>query len=583
MDTSPVARERSPVRSELPIVRTFCLLLGLALAAVGQEPPPSSVPTAPAAAAEVGAPSNAELAEQLRLLRSEVAETRALKAEVQQLRGIVQSMGVQPGPGPGGATSPAVRGGSGPAPAASTGLGGVREGTASESQGVSNGVPERFHSGAFTSRDDPGASTERFGIKGRYKYNDKATGPLGGGGYFSFSSPDDEFSLNVTNQITVDGTFIDRARLQTTEQGFNVPFARSFIYGNITKDWSYQVGVQGFLGTFNLLDLFLAWHINDYVTLRAGKGLAPPLYEYYAFSPALEPVITNSPLYQLAAKRPLGLMFTGNLWKNRIQWWSGISNSGTSLFGNLDRNQDYNGAVDFTPFRGEGWEETVLEGLGGGVGFSGGKQEYLLNQQGVSISNNGEATTNPAFSTVLGIPFSTFHSNVSANGMRSVFSPHVYWYGRLSLLAEYINFSRALTDGTTSGRSTQRGYYVNASYWLTGERDFMGNGFQGYSTVTPLHPFIPSKHMYGPGAWQIAAQWSELNAGTGDVARGFVDTSRSTNRMNNFMVGLNWWPNQYTRLSFDYVTTNFNNPIPLSGRSPVDGYQTFWMRFAMFF
>lgn len=514
------------------------------------------------------------------MLRSEVAETRALKAELQQLRGLVQSMGAQQASGPGAATPPAVHGPAGFSPAGPVG---VHEGTSAESQGASNGVPERFHSGAFTSRDEPGASTERFGIKARYKYNDKATGPLGGGGYFSFSSPDDEFSLNVTNQITVDGTFLDRARIPTTEQGFNVPFARSFIYGNITKDWSYQVGVQGFLGTFNLLDLFMAWHINDYVTLRAGKGLAPPLYEYYAFSPALEPVITNSPLYQLAGKRPIGLMFTGNLWKNRIQWWSGISNSGTSLFGNLDRNQDYNGAVDFTPFRGEGWEDTVLEGLGGGAGFSAGKQEYLLHQEGVSISNNGESTTNPAFSTVLGVPFYTYHSNVSADGMRSVFTPHIYWYGRFSVLAEYINFSRELTDGTTKGRSTQRGYYVNASYWLTGESDFKGNGFQGYSTVTPLHPFIPSRHLYGPGAWQLAAQWSELNVGTGDIARGFVDASNSTNRMSNFMVGLNWWPNRYTRLSFDYVTTNFNNPIPLSGRSPVDGYQTFWTRFAMFF
>jgi phosphate-selective porin OprO/OprP len=285
----------------------------------------------------------------------------------------------------------------------------------------------------------------------------------------------------------------------------------------------------------------------------------------------------------LAGKRPIGLMFTGNLLQNRIQWWSGISNSGISLFGNLDRNQDYNGAVDFTPFRGEGWEDTVLEGLGGGAGFSAGTQEYLLRQEGISISNNGESTTNPAFSTVLGVPFSTYNANVSADGMRSVFTPHIYWYGRFSVLAEYINFSRELTDGKTRGRSTQRGYYVNASYWLTGESDFKGNGFQGYSTVTPLHPFIPSRQLYGPGAWQIAAQWSELDAGTGDVARGFVDTSKSTNRMDNFMMGLNWWPNRYTRLSFDYVRTHFNNPIPLSGRSPVDGYQTFWMRFAMFF
>jgi phosphate-selective porin OprO/OprP len=111
----------------------------------------------------------------------------------------------------------------------------------------------------------------------------------------------------------------------------------------------------------------------------------------------------------------------------------------------------------------------------------------------------------------------------------------------------------------------------------------MGNGFQGYTTMEPLRPFIPSRGEYGPGAWQVAAQWSQFNAGRGDIDRGFVDASRSTERMDSFMTGLNWWPNKYTRLSFDYVWTWFNNPIPIVGPGSIDQYNTFWMRFAMFF
>jgi phosphate-selective porin OprO/OprP len=167
--------------------------------------------------------------------------------------------------------------------------------------------------------------------------------------------------------------------------------------------------------------------------------------------------------------------------------------------------------------------------------------------------------------------------------MRSRFAPHIYWYGRFSVLAEYMNFSRQLTDGTTTGQSTQRGYYVNLSYFLTGERDFRGNGFQGYSTVVPDCPFIPSQGLYGPGAWQVAGQWSELNVGNGDFARGFIDPSRYTNRLDQLMVGLNWWPNKYTRLSFDYVWTDFNKAIPITGPTPIRDFNTYWMRFAMYF
>ncbi|QEH38743.1 Phosphate-selective porin O and P [Aquisphaera giovannonii] len=578
MHTPLVTPGRSRRRSWPAVPGLLGVLCGVAMAAraAAQDSPPA--PPALPAGANLTVPSNAELAEELRRLRSEVAETRALRQELESLRGQIQSMNAAAAGSAARASDFNARGGAGTGGESLN----FRNGSPADAGGrEAAGTPGRYQSGTFGGDSD--AEVQRYGLKGRYKYNDKATGPLGGGGYFHLGTEDDEFSLNITNQITVDGTFVDRTGLPTTEKGFNIPFARTFFYGNITKDFSYQVGTQGFLGTFNLLDLFMAWHINKYVTMRAGKGLTPPVYEYYAFTPALEPVITNSPLYQVAAKRPVGIMFNGMLWKERIQWWSGVTNSGTSLFGDLDRNVDYNGAVDLTPFRGEGWEDTVWEGLGGGVGFSAGDQQYLLQQQGVSISNNGESTTNPAFSTVLGVPFHSYDANVSADGMQSIFAPHIYWYGRFSVLAEYVNFSRELRDPTTVGRSTQRAYYVNLSYWLTGERDFRGNGFQGYSTVIPRRPFSPSNKEWGPGAWQLAAQWSEFNAGTGDFRRGFVDPATNASLMQNFMGGVNWWPNRYTRFSFDYVWTHFNSSIPLSGRSPVDGYQTFWMRFAMFF
>jgi phosphate-selective porin OprO/OprP len=521
-------------------------------------PPPPAPSTPPPEVARATPPptTNEELLQELRRLRSEVAEASQLRREVEQLRSEVSTLRAQP---------------SAPAP-----------GAAARSPGQGDGVPDRHHSGAHVPDlpDKPG--TDRHLITGHYRYNDQATGPFGGGGYFNFSALDDEITLNFTNQITVDGTFFDRQNMPTIEQGFNVPFARTFVYGNITKDWSYQIGTQGFLGTFNLLDLWMSWHLRDNVTLRVGKGLTPPLFEYYAFSPALEPVITNSPLFQLAAKRPVGFMFNGTLLDKRLWWWSGVTNSGTSLFGNLDRNVDYNGAVDVTPFRGKDWEGSIWEGLGGGIGFSAGWQQYALNQSSIAVTNNGEATTNPSYTTVVGIPFYVYNDNVNAFGQRTRVAPHLYWFGRFSVLAEYMNHSRVLTDGDTIGRSTQRGYYINMSYWLTGERDFVGNGFQGYSTVEPLRPFIPSRGRYGPGAWQVAAQWSEFNAGLGDVARGFVNTDVSTNRMDNLMVGLNWWPNKYTRLSCDYVWTWFNNPIPITGPDPIDRYNTFWIRFAMF-
>jgi phosphate-selective porin OprO/OprP len=237
--------------------------------------------------------------------------------------------------------------------------------------------------------------------------------------------------------------------------------------------------------------------------------------------------------------------------------------------------------VTFKPFQNQ---DNFLNGLGGGSGFSAGYQQYALQQGNISFLNGaGEPNTNSAFVDASGVPFFTYMNNVSADGLRTRIAPHIFWFGRFSVLAEYMNFSRELTNGLTRGRSTQRAFYVNASYFLTGERDFNGSGFQAYSTVAPLRPFIPSRGQWGPGAWQIAAQYAMFNAGTGDFGRGFVDPTTSASRLESVMVGMNWWPNKYTRLSFDYVWNGLNKAIPLTGPTPIDTYSTIWMRFAMFF
>jgi phosphate-selective porin OprO/OprP len=541
------------------------------------------------------APTNAEMLEELRALRKEVNDAKALKDQVIQLQNELANLRgpttVGASPASGAAGGGGVMSGGGGSSGGTTYRGGQPVAGSSVGRGTMVGTPAGEGAGDTAGMnmyrggqprvpqvgDKPG---DDFPLRASYRYNANATGPLGGGGYLHLGDDDDEFGINLTNQITIDSTNFDRMNMPTSEQGFNIPFARTFLYGNITKDWMFQIGTQGFLGTFNLLDMFMSYHVADWLTIRAGKGLAPPLYEYYAFTPALEPVITNSPLFQFAAARPIGIMASGNLLTNKIQYMAGINNTGKAFYYALDRNMEFNGAVDFTPFKGTG---SILENFGGGFGYSAGWQNYALQQSGAGFALNGEATTNSSYITSSGIPFFAYNDNVRAQGQRIRVSPHIYYYGRFSVLAEYMLHSRELTDGTTTGRSTQRAYYVNLSYYLTGERDYGGNGFQAYSTTTPLRPFIPSRGEWGPGAWQIAAQFSEVNAGTGDFARGFADPTRWTNRLDQLMVGVNWWPNKYTRLSFDYVWTYFNRPIPVNSPLPIQTFNTFWFRAAMFF
>lgn len=419
-----------------------------------------------------------------------------------------------------------------------------------------------------------GPEDDDFPLKVRYKYNF-------GGGYTELSDDDGEFTLKLQNQITADGTFYDRQNLSTTEKGFNIPFQRIYLYGNITKNWEYQVATQGFLGSFNLLDAFVNAHFDDRIQLKFGRMLSPFLYEYYGFSPAWEPVITNSPLFQLAGKRQVGAMFWGQLFDQKLQYQLGVYNGITGGFFDFDRNKDFLGAVTLTPFKDR--QDSIFQHLGAGVGVETGWQNYLLNRgsQANFINGAGEPTLNNNYITSSGVPFFQYNADVRALGNRTKIAPHFFWFGRFSLLGEYLIQSRELANSTTQGISVQHGYYINASYFLTGER-YNGDGLGGYTTISPIRPFMPSQGKWGPGAWEVAAQFSELNVGTGDFSRGFADPTQSANRLDQLMVGLNWWPNKWVRLSFDWVYDEFNRPIPLGG-NPIDRYNVFWTRFAMFF
>lgn len=582
-------------------------LLGLGLACGGRASAQSAASPPQEGAEPAGAISNEELLREMRKLRAEVEETRQLKERVNQLQGELSTMranakapGREPGVGqtsflqtpgedmyrggqPADVFDPNGAGPNAPGfnfsefvqgqPAAGPYMAPATEG------GLPTGMASQMARGG---QPVPGLppQEDNYQLNMSYRYSSNATGPLGGGGYFHVADENDEFSVNLTNQITIDSTNFDRQNMPTIEQGFNVPFNRTFIYGNITKDWNYQIGTQGFLGTFNLLDMWMSYKAADWLSIRAGKGLAPPLYEYYAFTPALEAVITNSPLFQLAAGRPIGVMASGNILGQRLQYWFGVNNIAKSVYYGLNRNVEFDGVATITPFKGT---DGILEGLGGGFGYSSGWEQYKLQQSGINFAQNGEASTNGAFITSSGVPFFAYKDGMMSNGQTIRVAPHLFWYGRLSFLGEYMLYSRMLSDGVTSGRSTQRGYYLNLSYLLTGESDFRGNGFQGYSTITPNSPFMPSRGQYGPGAWQLAAQWSELNVGEGDFYRGFADGNRWTNRMDQLMAGVNWWPNKYTRISAFWVWTGFNRPIPLNSPEPVSTFNTAWLRFAMFF
>ncbi len=403
-------------------------------------------------------------------------------------------------------------------------------------------------------------------ILSSYKYNF-------GGGYLNFRTPDDTFTLNLQNQLTADGTFYSLENPDTDQKGFNIPFYRLYFMGNLLEKWEYLASLQQSLGSFNILDMYLGYLFCDEVNLRVGHYLSPFLYEYWAFSPAWEPVITNSPLFQFAGKRQSGAMLWGRLFENRVQYQVGAFNGADGAYFDVDGYIDTLASVTFTPFKDR--EDSRLASLGFGFSIQNGTQDYVLSD-GTDFNfpfGNGEPTLNQDFVNSTGLIFFEYNDDIAANGNRFKFAPHFFWYGRFSVLAEYLYWNRALTDGATNITESINAFYVNTSYFLTGEQ-YTGDGLLGYTTITPLNSY---------GAWELVSQFSQVNLGDTSLTPGFAKADLDATRMQQIMSGVNWWPNRYIRISFDYVHVWTNEAVNVGAGQLADQYGIWWGRFAAFY
>jgi phosphate-selective porin OprO/OprP len=111
--------------------------------------------------------------------------------------------------------------------------------------------------------------------------------------------------------------------------------------------------------------------------------------------------------------------------------------------------------------------------------------------------------------------------------------------GPLSLQGEYM---MASADRLGSGSDVDfDGYYVQASYFLTGEHRKYKTTEGAFSRTKPEKNYSAAG---GSGAWEIKARYSGLDLSDRDITGG---------ELNNITAGLNWYLNPNTKIMWDYV------------------------------
>lgn len=112
-------------------------------------------------------------------------------------------------------------------------------------------------------------------------------------------------------------------------------------------------------------------------------------------------------------------------------------------------------------------------------------------------------------------------------------------YRSLLVQGEY---TYAQVDTTFGGSRTFDGYYLQASYMLTGETHPYKNANGVFDRVKPKKNF-GFKEGDGWGAWEIAARYSGVDLSDGPVRGG---------RQEGYTLGINWYINPFVGASLNY-------------------------------
>ena len=380
----------------------------------------------------------------------------------------------------------------------------------------------------------------------------KATPVAGWDDMFFLRSADKRFSLRFTGQLQADyRDYLDPTDAVDLDQ-FLVRRARFGLESVLFKNYEFRLLTDLGQGQPRLIDGFLNIHYWDSVQFTAGKFKQPFSYEQLAqdrFTPFMERSIID----QLVPARDAGVMVHGqNLFDGLLDY--GLASSNGERDGDTDTNgaKDITGRVVVRPFA---WQkDTVLERIQ--IGAS------------VNVGNQNEPINPQTLRTPAGVPFFQFNRGVIADGRRSRWSPElVYFVGSFGFATQYFQMSQRMRPSVAGAGSAFdinvpfEGYYVQASYLLTGEKR------TSYSqAIDPKRPFDPHKNAFGPGAWELVARVSRLQLGEVVFAPGaarLADPNAVSNTATEMTVGFTWYLNKWVRSQFNYEHAWFGREVRL--------------------
>ena len=105
------------------------------------------------------------------------------------------------------------------------------------------------------------------------------------------------------------------------------------------------------------------------------------------------------------------------------------------------------------------------------------------------------------------------------------------------------------------------------------------------TAVQPLRPFDPTRHLWGPGAVEVFARYSQLDLDDSVFRDRLADPRNWSANAYMTDLGFNWYLNQYVKVYVDWQHATFGKPILLNPNSGLFGRNNdlFWVRCQVYF
>ena len=374
---------------------------------------------------------------------------------------------------------------------------------------------------------------------------------LGANG-FSFSSADSNFVGTLHGLVQLDSRSFATDGKLVGNDGFLLRRARPIFTGTVFHDFDFNFTPDFGGSAVQILDAYINYHFRPELQVEAGKFKSPVGLEQLQSDPVTS-FNERSMVTDLVPNRDLGVELHGDLFGGALSYAAGIFDgspdySGTTVNVDYDNNTAFEGRIFAQPWKNSG--VTALQGLGFGLGGS-----YEVDRAGTNTSGTG---LTGGYTTDGQQKFFSYSSGVNANGTHWRLSPQAYYYyGPLSLLAEYAVSDQSVTKKTATADLQNTAWEVSGGWILTGES-------ASYNGITPKHPFDFRKNQWG--AWQIVARYASVDVDKNAFPT-FASLSTSASAAHAWSAGINWYLNKNFRVNASFSHTQF-----VDGKSgPVTG------------